>query len=130
MIGFGCTSAPWYTSDPRCPGSQGFHHGIDVAIPCGETLRSAVSGRVVTGGLGSAYGAKAFRIRTAERDLLVAHAQTLLVGDGDRVVPGQPIAEVGALGAPDGCHLHLERRSVGGGVSSATDPADVLALRS
>src|SRR5262245_60503213 len=35
MIGYGCTPAPYYTHDPRCPGRQGFHHGIDVAMPCG-----------------------------------------------------------------------------------------------
>ena len=130
MIGFGCTSAPWYASDPRCPGTQGFHHGIDIAIPCGETLTAGVDGRIVTGGLGAAYGSKAFRIRTTEHDLIVAHAQEVLVGDGDRVTVGQPIAEVGALGAPDGCHLHLEQRSTGGWLATATDPSGPLALRS
>lgn len=130
MIGFGCTVAPYYRSDTRCPAGQGFHHGIDVAIPCGETLRSAVAGRVVLGGLGSAYGDKALRIRTGDHDFLVGHARRLLVRDGELVAPGQPIGEVGALGAPDGCHLHLEQRSVGGGLSSASDPAAVLALRS
>lgn len=130
MIGFGCTEAPYYRSDPRCPGGQGFHHGLDVAIPCGVALRSAVVGRVVTGGLGPAYGDNGFRIRTDDHDLLIGHAQRVLVRDGEPVAPGQPIGEVGALGAPDGCHLHLEQRSVGGGLSSAVDPAATLALRS
>jgi murein DD-endopeptidase MepM/ murein hydrolase activator NlpD len=128
MIGFGCTTAPYYGADARCSAGQGFHHGIDVAIPCGGTLLSAVEGRVVLGGVGAAYGSNAFRLRTADHDLLIGHAQALLVGDGDRVAPGQPIAEVGALGAPDGCHLHLEQRSIGGGLSTATDPTEILAL--
>ena len=58
------------------------------------------------------------------------HARTLSVNDGDRVSPGQQIAEAGALGAPDGCHLHLEQRSVGGGLSTATEPTEILALTS
>lgn len=128
MIDFGCTPAPYYQADSRCRGGQGFHHGIDVAIPCGVTLRAGVAGRVVVGGVGAAYGGNAFRIRTAERDLLVGHAQELLVRDGDRVEVGQPIAKAGALGAPDGCHLHLEQRARGGGLSSATNPREVLAL--
>ena len=46
MIGFGCTTAPYYAHDPRCPGKQGFHHGIDVVMPCGTPLTSAVDGVV------------------------------------------------------------------------------------
>lgn len=128
MIDFGCTPAPYYRADARCRGGQGFHHGIDVALPCGVTLRAGVAGRIVVGGLGTAYGEKAFRIRSADHDLLVAHAEELLVVGGDRVEVGQPIARNGALGAPDGCHLHLEQRAVGGGLSTATDPRDALAL--
>lgn len=128
MIDFGCTPAPYYRADARCRGGQGFHHGIDVAIPCGVTLRAGVAGRIVVGGLGAAYGENAFRIRTADHDLLVAHAEELLVADGDRVEVGRAIARNGALGAPDGCHLHLEQRAAGGGLSTATDPREVLAL--
>ena len=47
MIGYGCTPAPYYDHDPRCPGAQGFHHGIDVAMPCGTPLFSAVGGVVL-----------------------------------------------------------------------------------
>ncbi|NNG18716.1 M23 family metallopeptidase [Naumannella sp. ID2617S] len=128
MIGFGCTEAPYYNPDPRCPGRQGFHHGVDVAIPCGNPLYAGVSGRVVLGGLGSAYGSKAFRIRTERAEVIVGHVQRVSVSDGQRVEVGTPIGEVGDLGAPDGCHLHLEQRGVGGGVSSATDPGRVLGL--
>ena len=47
MIGYGCNAAPYYDHDPRCPGAQGFHHGIDVAMPCGTPLFAAVAGTVV-----------------------------------------------------------------------------------
>ena len=47
MIGYGCNASPWYDHDSRCPGRQGFHHGIDVAMPCGTPLFSAVDGVVL-----------------------------------------------------------------------------------
>lgn len=137
MIDFGCTDAPYYTPDERCDGDQGFHHGIDIALPCGTTLRAGVAGRVVEpdrpGRPGTAYGEKAFRLRVVtadgQVDVLIGHARKVLVRPGDRVRAGQPIAETGDLGAPDGCHLHFEQRAVDGGLSTATDPTDLLALR-
>lgn len=134
MIGFGCTEAPYYDPDSRCTEGQGFHHGIDVAIPCGEELLSAVDATVADpsapGSPGPAYGDKAFRLRTDTADILIGHAEEVFVEPGERVSAGQRIALVGDLGAPDGCHLHLEVRSPGGGVSSATDPEDLLDLSS
>ena len=56
MIPFGCTPAPYYSPDPSCPDSQGFHHGIDVAIPCGTPLRAGRAATVLDhGALGLAY---------------------------------------------------------------------------
>ncbi len=40
MIPFGCTRAPYYSPDPRCRNNHGFHHGIDIAMPCGTRLLS------------------------------------------------------------------------------------------
>ena len=133
MIGYGCTRAPYYSHDRRCPGRQGFHHGIDVAMPCGTRLFSAVRGRVVdpasAGAPGAAYGPYAFRIRTRTgRDVLVGHVRRVYVDPGDRVRPGQLIARVNDQGAPDGCHLHFEVRRAGGGLSSAVRPAPYLQL--
>lgn len=137
MIGYGCTRAPFYRADRRCRDGQGFHHGIDVALPCRTTMRAGVAGRVVDpdrpGRPGPAYGATAFRLRVEVRgrpyDVLIGHATRVLVRPGDRVRAGQRIATAGARGAPDGCHLHFEQRRVDGGVADAVDPADVLGLR-
>ncbi len=132
MIGYGCNTAPWYAHDPRCPGREGFHHGIDVAMPCGTTLFSAVDGVVVdpssAGSPGSAYGVHPFRIRTGDHDVLIGHTIHVFVRPGQRVHPGQRIALAGDSGAPDGCHLHFEVRRAGGGLDTATDPAGLLAL--
>ncbi|MVA76341.1 peptidoglycan DD-metalloendopeptidase family protein [Auraticoccus sp. F435] len=135
MIGFGCTEAPYYAPDPSCPDGQGFHHGVDVALPCGTELRSGVAGTVVDPGsrgrLGGAYGSTGFRLRDPERglDVVLGHAETVLVTPGQEVRPGQRIGTVGDRGAPDGCHLHLEVRPAAGSVADAVDPREVLQLR-
>ncbi len=136
MIGYGCTVAPYYSHDPRCPGRRGFHHGIDVAMPCGTRLFSAVRGTVVdpssAGAPGAAYGPYAFRIRTDgpdSRDVLVGHVKKVYVDPGDAVRPGQLVARASDQGAPDGCHLHFEVRRAGTGLAGAVDPAPYLRLR-
>lgn len=132
MIPFGCTEAPYYDPDPRCPRRQGFHHGLDIAMPCGTRLFSDVRGRVVdpraAGALGSAYGSKAFRIRHDGRDFVFGHVRRVHVEAGDRVRRGDLVARAGAVGAPDGCHLHFEVRPAGGGYSSAIRPRPFLSL--
>lgn len=134
MVEYGCTPAPYYDPDARCPNHQGFHHGVDIAMPCGTRIIAGVGGRVIDpsspGTPGPAYGKTAFRIRTAtDQDVLIGHAKTALVHPGDRVRVGQPIAVAGARGAPDGCHLHLEVRPAGGGVADAVDPMKLAQLR-
>ena len=136
MIGFGCTSAPWYSPSSRCNRGQGFHHGVDVATPCGTLLTSGVNGTVLAsdapGTPGPAYGTHPLRIRTTalgqEVDILVAHAVDVRVVAGERVTPGDVLASASDSGAPDGCHLHLEVRPAGGNVSSAIDPTPWLFL--
>ena len=134
MIGFGCTTAPYYAHDPRCPGKQGFHHGIDVVMPCGTPLTSAVDGVVAPafgpGKPDAAYGAYAFRIRvaTAGVDILIGHVRTVDVRPGQAVARGQRIALSADEGAPDGCHLHFEVRSAAGGLATARDPLPLLGL--
>jgi murein DD-endopeptidase MepM/ murein hydrolase activator NlpD len=132
MIGYGCTRAPYYAHDPRCPGHEGFHHGIDVAMPCGTPLYAGVAGRVVDpaspGSPGPAYGPYAFRIRSHGVDVLVGHVRRVYVAPGDAVRRGWLIARANDQGAPDGCHLHLEVRRAGGGLADSVDPAPYLRL--
>ena len=98
----------------------------------GTALFSAVDGVVVdpssSGSPGSAYGVHPFRIRSGGHDVLIGHTIHVFVRPGQQVHRGQRIALAGDSGAPDGCHLHFEVRSVGGGLSSASDPAGLLRL--
>ncbi len=134
MINFGCTPAPYYAPDPRCTRRRGFHHGVDIAMPCGTRLFSALRGRVVdpnsAGALGSAYGRNAFRIRSVRfnRDIVIGHTRRVFVRPGERVRRGQLIARASDMGAPDGCHLHFEVRPRRGSVSQAVNPRPRLRL--
>ncbi len=134
MMGFGCTRAPYYVSDRRCPGGEGSHHGIDIAMPCGTAVFSALAGIVLdasaTGTLGPAYGTHAFLIRDRRLgvDVVLGHAERLLVPSGTTVQPGRRVALSGHDGAPDGCHLHVEVRPVGAAYTSAVNPRSYLRL--
>lgn len=133
MIGFGCTSAPWYSKSARCGFRHGFHHGVDVNMPCGTKIRSAVAGVVVSpsaaGRPGPAYGRHPLRIRAGRKDFVIGHAQVLYVGTGQRIQPGQLIARASDDGAPDGCHLHLEVRPAGKGYAAAVNPFPYAGFR-
>ena len=137
MIGYGCTRAPFYVPDSRCRGVDGFHHGVDVALPCRTTIRAGVAGRVLEpsrpGRPGPAYGSTAFRLRVTYRRSPLRHrhrARDPGAGRAGRSVRrGQVIALAGARGAPDGCHLHFEQRRPDTGVTGAKNPTRLLALR-
>jgi murein DD-endopeptidase MepM/ murein hydrolase activator NlpD len=128
MIGFGCTDAPYYSRDISCPRSKpGKHHGIDTFMLCGTKVRSAVKGVVVSRpALGAAYGKHGLIIRHKKFDFVIGHARKLKVDPGEHVKRGQLIARSGKSGAPDGCHLHFEKRPAGLGYLSAVDPLKSL----
>jgi murein DD-endopeptidase MepM/ murein hydrolase activator NlpD len=128
MIPFGCTKAPYYPRDRTCPRSKpGRHHGIDTFMLCGTKLRSAVAGTVVRfPALGPAYGKYGLTIRSGGYDYVIGHARRVFVRPGQRVRPGQLIARSGKLAAPDGCHLHFEKRPAGRGYASAVNPLTSL----
>ncbi|MDN4172788.1 peptidoglycan DD-metalloendopeptidase family protein [Nocardioides sp. SOB77] len=132
MIPFGCTRAPYYSPDPRCEDERGFHHGIDVAMGCGTKLRTRFWARVVSNdALGPAYGSSPVVLRNRKRgwDVVIGHTRKVLVREGDTLTPGTFFARASDDAAPDGCHLHFEKRTVGGGLSTATWPRPLLRLQ-
>jgi murein DD-endopeptidase MepM/ murein hydrolase activator NlpD len=131
MVPFGCTRAPYYDPDPRCPGQEGFHHGIDIAMPCGTKLYAGRRARVVDhSSLGPAYGTNPVLLRNRRLgwDLVIGHTRKVFVRPGDTVHKGDLFALASDNGAPDGCHLHFEQRAVEGGLSTAVWPRALLAL--
>jgi murein DD-endopeptidase MepM/ murein hydrolase activator NlpD len=131
MIPFGCTEAPYYSHDPRCPGTEGFHHGIDVAMPCGTPLYAGRRAKVVDPtSLGAAYGEHPVLLRNRKLgwDLVIGHTRQVFVEPGDTVHRGDVFARASDSGAPDGCHLHFEVRAVEGGLDTARGPRALLGL--
>lgn len=112
---------------PYASGKRGFlepHHGVEFPNPFGTPVRAVAEGEVVYAGnddltlLGPYTGfyGNVVILRHPERfegkDLfsLYAHLSKFIVAEGDWVTAGQTLGEVGASGAADGSHLHLEIR--------------------
>jgi len=132
MIHFGCTRAPYYSPDSRCRKNRGFHHGLDLAMPCGTKLRAGRRAWVVSNSsLGSAYGVNPIRLRNFRLgwDVVIGHTEKVFVEPGDRVRRGMVIARANDSAAPDGCHLHFEKRALRGGLESAVNPRRLLRLK-
>lgn len=131
MVPFGCTRAPYYSPDPRCRKNHGFHHGLDIAMRCGTRLYAGRNGWVVSNdALGPAYGVNPLLIRNyhLDRDFLLGHTRKVFVEPGDRIRRGMLLAKASDSGAPDGCHLHFEVRTAGGGLDTARRPLPYLDL--
>lgn len=85
------------------------HTGVDIAANMGTKIKSATDGEVVISSEEGDYG-KHLKIQIGEVSIIYAHCNNLYVKQGDRVVQGQEIAEVGSTGNSTGPHLHFEIR--------------------
>jgi murein DD-endopeptidase MepM/ murein hydrolase activator NlpD len=86
------------------------HDGIDIAAPEGTPVLAAGAGSVIYAGEQAGYGALVILKHDGGLVTLYAHNSKLLVGEGERVRRGQPIARVGESGRTSGPHLHFEVR--------------------
>lgn len=87
------------------------HTGVDLDASYGDTIYAAAPGVVVYAGDGiSGYGDTVILLHANGYSSLYAHASELLVEEGRRVEPGDPIARVGTSGNASGPHLHFEIR--------------------
>ena len=85
------------------------HTGTDIAANLGTKIKSATDGEVVLSSEEGDYG-KHLKIQIGEVSIIYAHCNALYVKQGDRVLQGQEIAEVGSTGNSTGPHLHFEIR--------------------
>ncbi|WP_250453379.1 M23 family metallopeptidase [Caballeronia sp. ATUFL_M2_KS44] len=105
-------------------GHASFHPGLDLVAPTGTAILASAGGRVVQAGERNGYG-NAVDIRHANGVVTrYGHASRLLVKEGQFVMPGDEIAEVGSTGRSTGPHLHFEV-IVGG---AQLDPKPYLSL--
>jgi murein DD-endopeptidase MepM/ murein hydrolase activator NlpD len=86
------------------------HEGLDFSAPQGTPILAAAGGVVRTVTQHSGYG-NMMEIDHGEGLVTrYAHAQSILVSEGQLVTRGQLIAKVGSTGLSTGPHLHFEVR--------------------
>jgi murein DD-endopeptidase MepM/ murein hydrolase activator NlpD len=89
-------------------GQRAMHEGVDFAAEPGTPIKAAAGGIVIFSDIHQGYGNM---IEIDHGNGLVsryAHASKRLVKEGDVVLRGQKIGEVGSTGRSTGPHLHFE----------------------
>ena len=83
------------------------HTGIDIAASTGTIIKASMEGTVSVASTVGDYG---YHIKITNNDVstLYGHCSKLYVKEGDAIIQGQEIAEVGSTGKSTGPHLHFE----------------------
>jgi LysM repeat protein len=102
-------------------GGTNMHYGLDIDGETGDSINAAVAGTVTFSGWRSGFGYLVI-VTNGNTEYYYAHASELFVNEGETVVVGQHIANVGATGRVTGSHLHFEVRIDGAPV----DPLPLL----
>lgn len=101
---------------------RAMHTGLDFELPIGTPILAAGSGLVTEAGWDGQYGKTVVIKHHDGHSSRYAHADELLVKQGDEVKRGQMIAKSGNTGRSTGPHLHFEVLKDG----KAVDPAQYL----
>lgn len=109
-------SAGYYLRPVNGIKTQGIHgyNGVDLAAPIGTPFVASASGEVIVAkasGWNGGYGQYVVIRHDNGSQTLYAHASSVIVGIGQRVVQGQVIGYVGTTGRSTGPHLHFEIRN-------------------
>lgn len=101
------------------PQFQRVHHGVDLSLQVGDTVRAAVTGNVTLISYDhDGYGHYVVMQHDDGMETVYGHLEYPLVSQGQMILAGQPIGIGGNTGNSTGPHLHFETRL--GGV--AVDP--------
>jgi len=92
------------------PRQTSFHDGIDIATYTGTPIRASQRGQVIYSDKLRGYGNLIIIRHRQGFASVYAHNRKNLAKEGQRVVRGQVIAEVGSTGRVTGPHLHFEIR--------------------
>lgn len=104
------TSEFGYRADPFTKQKKG-HGGIDLGMPKGTPIYSALSGTVMLVRYSTTgYGYHVVVDHGGGVITLYGHCSKILVSEGEKVTVGQEIAKVGSTGRSTGNHLHFEIR--------------------
>lgn len=99
------------------------HTGTDIAANLGTKIKSSTDGEVVLASEEGDYG-KHLKIQIGDVSIIYAHCNNLYVKQGEKIVQGQEVAEVGSTGNSTGPHLHFEIRIF----ERTVDPEKILEL--
>ena len=88
-------------------GVQSFHSGIDLRGDIGTPVKAALDGTVAVVGNDRVYGRYIILSHYGGYQTLYAHLSAYSVKQGDRVIQGGKIGEVGNTGLSTGPHLHF-----------------------
>ena len=83
------------------------HKGIDIGAPKGTSIYASHDGVIVKSSIYGNYG-KCIILENSKYKTIYAHCSKLLVEEGEQIIQGQKIAEVGCTGNATGNHLHFE----------------------
>ena len=104
----------------------GLHDGTDFGVSCGEGMRAAANGKVVSRYYSAIYGNRLYldvgKVNGHNLTVVYNHATSYRVGVGERVTRGEVVGYVGSTGWSTGCHLHFTVLQDG----TAVDPMKYL----
>ncbi len=107
-------------------GYWGLHDGTDFGVSCGEGMRAAAAGKVISRYYSSVYGNRLYldvgKVNGHSLTVVYNHATSYRVNVGDTVARGEIVGYVGSTGWSTGCHLHFTVLQDG----DAVDPMNYL----
>jgi murein DD-endopeptidase MepM/ murein hydrolase activator NlpD len=89
----------------------GLHDGTDFGVSCGEGMRAAADGTVISRYYSSVYGNRLYvdvgKVNGHALTVVYNHASGYRVSVGEHVTRGEVVGYVGSTGWSTGCHLHF-----------------------
>ncbi len=104
----------------------GLHDGTDFGVSCGQGMRAAADGKVISRYYSSVYGNRLYvdvgKVNGHALTVVYNHATSYRVDVGDHVTRGEIVGYAGSTGWSTGCHLHFTVLQDG----TAVDPMGYL----
>ena len=89
---------------------EGRHSGLDIAAPAGTPVMASGTGRVIFAGRLNLTGLTVIIYHGLDLYSSYCHLSAIRVREGDSILKGAVLGDVGATGLATGAHLHLTYR--------------------